>query len=190
MRLRSIAVLLSVPRRNVDKIDGIMDPRRWIHEHSLKLLAIRDTPNAIAGGVAIGIFLGFTPLFGLKTVLAILLAWITGSNILAAVIAGTLHDILLPFMPVIFRWEYDIGFWLLSDPHQWPPPLTKMRLAGHSWRSWTTFFSVGKPLLVGSVICAAPPALATFFAARWLVDRHHRRKHQKPLSATDEPESP
>jgi uncharacterized protein (DUF2062 family) len=46
-----------------------MDPRRWFHEHSLKLLAIRDTPEAIAGGVAIGIFFGFTPLFGLKTAL-------------------------------------------------------------------------------------------------------------------------
>ena len=30
-----------------------MNPKRWLHEHSLKLLAIRDTPGAIAGGVAI-----------------------------------------------------------------------------------------------------------------------------------------
>ena len=49
-----------------------MNPKRWLHEHSLKLLAIRDTPEAIAGGVAIGIFFGFTPLFGLKTALTIL----------------------------------------------------------------------------------------------------------------------
>ena len=38
-----------------------MNPRRWLHNHSLKLLAIRDTPEAIAGGVAIGIFFGFFP---------------------------------------------------------------------------------------------------------------------------------
>jgi len=38
-----------------------MNLRRWFHEHSLKLLAIRDTPEAIAGGVAIGIFLGSLP---------------------------------------------------------------------------------------------------------------------------------
>jgi uncharacterized protein (DUF2062 family) len=36
---------------------------RWWREHSLKLLAIRDTPKAIAGGVGIGVFFGFTPLF-------------------------------------------------------------------------------------------------------------------------------
>ena len=70
-----------------------MDPRRWFHEHSLKLLAIRDTPEAIAGGVAIGIFIGFTPLFGLKTVLTIFFAWLTGSNIIAAVIASAAHDV-------------------------------------------------------------------------------------------------
>ncbi len=64
-----------------------MDPRRWLHEHSLKLLAIRDTPDAIAGGVAIGIFIGFTPLIGLKTALTILFALLTRCNILAAVIS-------------------------------------------------------------------------------------------------------
>ena len=89
-----------------------MNPRRWFRKHSLRLLAIRDTPEAIAGGVALGLFFGFSPLFGFKTLLAILFAWLTGSNILAAVIAVTMHDILLPFMPVIYRWEYDMGYWL------------------------------------------------------------------------------
>src|SRR2546425_12270653 len=84
-----------------------MNPRRWLHEHSLKLLAIRDTPEAIAGGVAIGIFFGFSALFGLKTLLTILFAWLTRSNILAAVLASASHDILLPLMPVIYRFEYD-----------------------------------------------------------------------------------
>src|SRR5712664_1067007 len=87
-----------------------MNPRRWLHEHSLKLLAIRDTPQAIAGGVAIGIFFAFTPFFGLKEVLTILFAWLTRSNIIAAVLAVTAHNIILPVMPVIFRWEYDMGY--------------------------------------------------------------------------------
>ena len=86
-----------------------MNPRRWLHEHSLKLLAIRDTPEAIAGGVAIGIFFGFTPLIGLKTALTILFAWLTRSNIIAAVIASAAHDISCRLMPVIFRWEYERG---------------------------------------------------------------------------------
>src|SRR5579859_3851323 len=105
-----------------------MNLKRWLREHSLRLLAIRDTPEAIAGGVAIGIFFGFTPLFGLKTVSAILLAWLTGSNILAAVIAGAMHDLIIPLMPAVYLWEYDIGYWLLSHPHLFPPPMHRPHL--------------------------------------------------------------
>jgi len=151
-----------------------MDPRRWFHEHSLKLLAIRDTPEAIAGGVAIGIFIGFTPLIGLKTVLTILFAWLTRCNILAAVLASAGHDILWPVMPVIFRWQYDVGFWLLSQPHQWPPPLSKSQL--HSWRNWSTLFTVGKPLLLGSLACSAPLAFLSYFFTKRLVTRHRLKK--------------
>src|SRR6266436_6614434 len=120
-----------------------MNIHRWLHQHSLKLLAIRDTPEAIAGGVAIGIFFGFTPLFGLKTLGAILFAWLTRSNILAAVIACTLHDVLWPFMPVIYRGEYDIGYWLLSQPHHWPPHMHKPHWEGFAWRDWTNFLFGG-----------------------------------------------
>jgi uncharacterized protein len=168
-----------------------MNPRLWLHEHSLKLLAIRDTPEAIAGGVAIGIFFGFTPLFGLKTALTILFAWLTRSNIIAAVLASAAHDLLLPFMPMIYRWEYDLGFWLLSRPHHWPTPLVKVHWEGQSWRRWTAFFTIGKPLLVGSVVCAAPIAVAAFELTRTFIIRHRRKKrlHAHPTSETQGPQA-
>src|ERR1043166_1508301 len=117
-----------------------MNPRRWLHEHSLKLLAIRDTPEAIAGGVAIGLFFGFTPLFGLRFLASMFFAWLTRSNILAAVLATTLHDVILPLMPVIYRWQYDVGFWLLRQPHHWPPPLHKTPWEQHYWWGWSKRF--------------------------------------------------
>lgn len=159
-----------------------MNIHRWLHRHSLKLLAIRDTPEAIAGGVAIGIFFGFTPLFGLKTLSAIFFAWLTRSNILAAVITGTLHDVILPFMPMIYRWEYSVGYWLLSHPHHWPPPLAHIRWENAAWRHWTTFFSVGKPLLVGGCVLAAPVSVVCYFISRGIVARHQRKKqaHSPP----------
>jgi uncharacterized protein (DUF2062 family) len=158
--------------------------RRWLHEHSLKLLAIRDTPGAIAGGVAIGIFFGFTPLFGLKTLSAIFCAWLTRSNIIAAVIAGALHDVILPFMPVIYRWEYQVGYWLLSQPHHWPERLRRSHLKAHEWLNWTTFLNVGRPLLLGSAVCATPIALASFAITKFLLTRHQQKK---PHPVTDDP---
>lgn len=157
-----------------------MSVRSWFQKHSLKLLAIRDTPEAIAGGIAIGIFFGFTPLFGLKTLSAILFAWLTGSNILAAVIAGTLHDIVLPFMPFIYWWEYGVGYWVLNGI--WPP-LGRRGLAPHAWWSWTTFVTVGKPMLLGSAFCGAPVAGLFFLVSRRIVLRHQRKKEAQQAAA-------
>jgi uncharacterized protein (DUF2062 family) len=168
--------------------------RGWLHRHSLRLLAIRDTPEAIAGGVAIGVYFGFAPLFGFKTILAIFFAWLTGSNILAAVIAGTLHDLILPLMPLIYRWEYDLGYWLLSNPHRWPPALTSFHLDRLSWRIWSSFVSMGKPLLVGGLLAPIPFTAAAFFITRQIVSRHQRKRKALPppshLEAEEEPENP
>lgn len=155
-----------------------MNLRRWLKEHSLKLLAIRDTPGAIAGGVAIGIFMGFTPLFGFKTVLAIFFAWVTRTNIIAAILATTLHDLLIPFMPVIFLWEYKIGFMVLNG--KWPERLSNVHLHWSEWRNWKMFVRVVVPTLVGSVYVCVPAAMITFFVTRGIMVRHQRKKQAAP----------
>lgn len=136
--------------------------------------------------MAIGIFFGFTPLFGLKTALTILFAWLTRSNILAAVIASAAHDVILPLMPVIFRWEYQVGYWLLSHPHRLPPSLTKLKWEGIPLRGWIAFLlGVGKPLLVGGFICAAPFAVLSYAFTRRLVARHQLKHHPQPPLLTE-----
>jgi hypothetical protein len=153
-----------------------MKLRNWLQHHSLKLLAIRDTPQAIAGGVAIGVFFGFTPLFGLKTLLSVAVGWIFGCNLLAAAIAVQLHDILLPFMPFVFDLEYRTGHWLLNRPHVWPEALTHAHLGPRAWRNWTTYVTLGKPMLAGSAVLGIPVALVFFFATRTIVARHQHKK--------------
>jgi uncharacterized protein (DUF2062 family) len=150
-----------------------MNVKRWLREHSLKLLAIRDTPEAIASGVAIGLFFGFTPLFGLKTIGAIFFAWLTRSNIIAAVLAGTLHDLALPLMPVIWRLEYNLGYWLMNE--QWPQHFSRGMFRPRGPHEWTKFLTVGKPWLLGSVLLGAPFSLVSYFITKFIVARHHRR---------------
>ena len=162
-----------------------MNIRRWLEEHSLRLLAIRDSPEAIAGGVAIGIFFWFPPLLGLKTVCAIFFAWVTRCNILAAVIAVTLHDVLLPMMLLVYRWEYCLGYWILSTPHRLPRRLTRVDWVIHhrwtDWRMfWRSFSTVGKPLLLGSFLVGIPCAGISFVAAKSVVARHQRKRQRQP----------
>jgi uncharacterized protein (DUF2062 family) len=166
-----------------------MNVKRWLREHSLKLLAIRDTPEAIAGGVAIGVFFGFTPLFGIKTLCAIFFAWLTRSNIIAAVLAGTLHDLVLPIMPAIFIWEYEVGYWILNQ--EWPRGIPKVHLAWHEWRNWWRLLTseVGRPMLLGSITIAAPLGVVFYFVTKKVVARHHR-KHPHPPVVDDEEVEP
>lgn len=169
-----------------------MNLRRWFRAHSLRLLTIRDTPDAIAGGIAIGIFFWFPPVFGLKTAGAILLAWLTRSNILAAVIAVTLHDVLMPLMLVVYRWEYCLGYWLLSHPHHWPHPLTRswlLRPRLTDWHVfWRNFSAIGKPLLLGSVLMGVPAAVLAFIGSRIVVSRHQKRKQARARARAALPE--
>src|SRR5256885_13088266 len=47
----------------------------------------------------------------------------------------SLHDVILPAMPVIYLWQYDIGFWVLSKPHHWPA-MKRLHFGGDMWGYW------------------------------------------------------
>ncbi|MFZ4775909.1 MAG: DUF2062 domain-containing protein [Terrimicrobiaceae bacterium] len=127
-----------------------------------RLLELRDTPHAIAGGVAIGMFIGFTPLFGIKTLLCLGLAYLLRCNPIAAVIAVSLHDVVTPFWPFLLKLEYDIGAWILGYFNDLPTKMEMRHFHFQDMLKWTTFFDVGLPLLVGSLFLSTPAALIAY----------------------------
>ncbi len=156
----------------------VADSMKMLLEHLARLwrrlLELRDTPHAIAGGVAIGMFFGFTPLFGLKTLLSLGTAWVTRCSKIAAVIVVSLHDVVTPLWPVLLRLEYDIGYWVLSSPHHLPPKLTMHHVKLAEMLQWTTFLHVGLPLLIGGVLIAAPAAAVAYVVTFAIVSRRTR----------------
>ena len=148
--------------------------RYWLGHMHFRLVTIEDTPHSIALGVAIGIFFGFTPLWSLKTLLSIGIAWLCGANKIAAAISVQLHDLILPFMPAIYLWEYKIGFWSMNGhlPHRF----NLHTLALRDYFQWETFFTVGRPLLVGSTIIGLPSAVLVYVVCRGLVTRQRALK--------------
>jgi uncharacterized protein (DUF2062 family) len=143
----------------------------WWRAQFARLHKINDTPRSVALGSAVGMFFGFTPLFGLKTLLSILIAWVFRSNKMAAAITVTLHDLILPFVPVIFYFEYQVGMWVLHGrfPHRPHFRHTALR----DYMEWTTFFTLGQPTLIGSLFLALPSAVVTYFLVRTFVARAH-----------------
>lgn len=139
----------------------------------MTLMTIADTPHSIAFGSAIGIFFGFTPLYPMKTLLSIAVAWICRSNKIAAAIAVTLHDVLIWAMPAMYVAEYQLGCWALQHPHALRVRFRQFGLRDYlHWHVfsrvvWPTFW----PALVGSLFLAIPSAIIVYFLMRLLISR-------------------
>lgn len=144
-----------------------------------KLLAAEDTPHGIALGAAIGVFVGFTPLFGLKTLLALLFSFLFRGNRIAAVVGVSLHDLTLPFWPALYLLEFDVGYWLLHWPHQWSvlPPPAQLSLQG--WPVWRAFTTIAAPALLGAVLFGVPTSLMAYCLIGKVVARRQRRKSER-----------
>jgi len=152
---------------------------QWLRRHWHRLVSLHDTPHSIAGGLAIGIVLGFTPFFSVKTLLAIGVAWLFRCSKTAAVIAVALHDVTLPLTPVLLRLEYGLGFWALSRPHRWPPAIEHLHLSlrWHEWLHREAFAHFLWPTFVGSLFISIPLAIVAFLVTLKLV-RDHRESNE------------
>ncbi|HSI87214.1 MAG: DUF2062 domain-containing protein [Candidatus Methylacidiphilales bacterium] len=169
---------------------------QWFWDHIRKIGELQGKKEAIAGGVAIGFFVGFTPFFGIKTVIAMGLAWLCGCHVVAAAIAVTLHDISWPILPLLFYLEYDIGYWLLNNPHHLPSHGGHL-LEHHSVRQLLSFAfwqTTGLPLLVGSLVLGAIGAPISYFVTMSFLKkieqkRNARRAAEAAALKTDEAEA-
>jgi len=141
--------------------------------HHMTLMAIADTPHSIALGSAIGIFFGFTPLYPLKTLLSIAVAWILRCNKIAAAIAVTLHDVVIWAMPAIYVAEYQLGCWSLNRPAAHRIRFWQFGL--HDYVNWHLFSRVVWPTywpaFVGSLFLAIPSAILVYLLMRLLIGR-------------------
>jgi len=147
-----------------------------------RLTQIRDTPHAIAGGVAIGLVCGFMPLFGFKTLLAVLIAWIFRCSKLSAAIAVAFHDILLPIQPLVWRWQFQVGYFILY--HKLPAKVSFKHFHVENLFTWKTVHLLW-PTLVGSIVLAIPVAIVAYFLVVEIVTRHQAAKARH--SAPDNP---
>ncbi len=163
--------------------------RRLIHHYVHKiheLLEARDAPHSIAGGTGIGIFFGFIPIFGLKTLAAVGCAMATRCSILAAVVGVSLHDILLPVWPLILRYQFEVGFWMLSHPHHFPPPLAKSDFKISEIFQLQNFVDIGLPLALGGVMFAIPSSLLSYGVILLVLNMRAAHQGKRTLQAGDQ----
>ncbi len=126
--------------------------RRWGFSRQfklnvIKLSRIQSAPDAIARGMALGLFIGFTPTFGVQMILALLFALLLRQNKISTLIGVWITNPVTA--PVIYGLEYKIGRMLLGLP-----PLKIDHFDLHLLR--TLGLQVGEPLLLGAVVLGIP----------------------------------
>lgn len=90
----------------------ILSPRYWWHEFQRQLRELRGKPHEISLGIAIGVFIGITPIVPFHTVLAVSLAMLLRASKLAAALGVWVCNPLT--IPFFYYGSYRLGRFVLG----------------------------------------------------------------------------
>jgi len=140
---------------------------RWLRLKTLRLMRLRDKPDIIAKGIAIGVSVDFLPTFGLGAIFAYLFATLARVNRAAAVITSlALKWLIVPF----YGANILMGRLILGEPTD------NIQMPEASFFSIDTIKHLSDAFFLGSIINAAAAGVIVYFAARYLIVRRKKRK--------------
>lgn len=149
----------------------------------LKFRRLQEDPRKIAGGMALGVFIGLTPTIPFHLVGALSLAALLRLSPVTAFIGIQIGNPLT--VPALYVAAYKVGRFLL---HRGRPLVFPETFSVKAWLN--VLWQGGLALQVGGVIIAIPPAVAAYFLTLWIVQRYRRRKAAKALSDLNLSENP
>lgn len=160
-----------------------------------RLRRLPDGPHRIGRGVAAGVFVSFTPLFGIHLFASMGLAWLVGGNVLASVIGSLIGNPLT--FPLIAALSLGIGRRLMGiEGHLGPVAiLDSFSAAGREllqngmallhgrdsqWGQLGAFLrEIMVPYLIGGALPGLALAMLFYFITVPLVQAHHARRTQR-----------
>lgn len=161
---------------------------RRLREMLHTLLMLDDTPHRIALGMAIGLFIAWTPTVGIQMLLSIPITWLARANRIAGLIGVYLSN---PFTFLPMYWiDYRLGAIVLKDPLTFAEFQTIV--AGDGTSGWLDVFAkvgveLAVPMFVGGIILGAITSVLGYAGTHWLVSRFHRDGNRESLPITSAP---
>ena len=148
---------------------------RWLRYKYLLFIRIKDQPNKIAAGAALGVSFDVLPTFGLGVVAAFFIARLIRVNSLAAVISAVLFKLAIPFFIYI---NFKTGSLFINDPPQLNGELlSRAELMASPWFNFD-WSRLGRSFILGSVInaavCFGLVYLTVYFFVKWRRARQRR----------------
>ncbi|WBU55532.1 DUF2062 domain-containing protein [Paracoccus sediminicola] len=157
-----------------------------------RLRRLPDQPHRIGRGMAAGVAVSFTPLFGFHFLAAAGIAWALGGNVLAALLATFVgNPITFPFIAYSATW---LGRELLGTRGNLSPRMILNEFADASTQIWNNihamfgperahwdrlhsfFDDIFLPYLVGGTILGILAGVATHYLTVPVIRAYHRRR--------------
>lgn len=156
-----------------------------------RLRRLPDPAHKISRGIACGVFVCFTPFFGLHFVIAAGLAWLINGNLMAALLSTFFgNPLTFPFIAAV---SMELGSWMLGKP---PIPLPFVvsafsDAAVELWRNMIAIFTtdathwdgllrfydrVFLPYLVGGILPGSATAIAFYFLSNPLLSAYQKAR--------------
>ena len=137
------------------------------------------SPRTIAAGLACGAAISFTPFIGFHVVLAALLAWTIGGNVVAAAF-GTVVGNFLTF-PFIWFGSYWLGCQMLGWEvgHALPESISITYIFAHPFVIYDYPFALLVPISVGGIAAGAVAWLAVYWSALGVVAEYQQLRRRR-----------
>ena len=161
----------------------------WYVWHRLRRLP--DPAHKISRGIACGVFVSFTPFFGMHFVFAAALAWLVNGNLMAALLATFFgNPLTFPFIAAV---SMELGSWILGQPsiplpfvvsafsdaavELWRNLIAIFTPDTTQWGGLARFFSrVFMPYLVGCLLPGLAIGTAAYFLSNPLLSAYQKAR--------------
>ncbi len=150
---------------------------------------MRGSTEAIARGLASGVFAGWFPLFGLQTIIGVALAAILrGNKIMAA--AGTWVSNPFTYVP-IYYFNFQVGEWLLKGLgiSVSMPKLQEFQtvVEASGWGAFQDFLALGAgvagTLFLGCFVVGLVSAVCAYYLGMWSLNWLRARRQARSSQA-------
>ncbi|MGB9856945.1 MAG: DUF2062 domain-containing protein [Dictyoglomaceae bacterium] len=143
--------------------------KRFLKYIYLKVIRINDSPEKIAKSIALGVFIGVFPTFGIGGILALILAKILRLNYIATVLGTFIMNYFTS--PLFWSLSYFLGSLILEGKIE-----LKFLKEGE-----IKYFAL--TYLIGNLVVSFLTALLSYFLTKKAVEKYKERKRRgkKPL---------
>jgi uncharacterized protein (DUF2062 family) len=151
---------------------------RWVRwKRSLRLLYLRlmrlkGQPEEVAGGMAIGVFVGMTPTVPLHTVLAVAIAFLLKKSKLAAAVGVWIANPLI--LPLIYLLDYKLGRVITGKnlPSLVVSDFSLSHLIELGWE-------ISYPMFIGGLVTGLILAIPSYFATKRVVILYREKRRKR-----------